>query len=108
MFLHMPLQCQATPTPAPSSPRRTLRSPTEPAFRRYAHQVVANAKALAEALTARGYDPVTGGTDNHLIRIDLTNKGVAGTPVGPGQRYPVGSAGLPTSCTSTTYRQASG
>lgn len=47
---------------------------------------------------------MTGGTDNHLIRIDLTNKGVAGKTVGPGQRYPVGSAGLPTSCTSTTRR----
>ncbi|MEU9828094.1 serine hydroxymethyltransferase [Micromonospora chersina] len=57
-----------------------LNEAAQPPFRRYAHQVVANAKALAEALTARGFDLVTGGTDNHLILIDLTNKGVAGKP----------------------------
>lgn len=51
---------------------------SEPSFREYAHQVVANAKALAEELLARGYQLVTGGTDNHLILIDLTNKGVTG------------------------------
>src|SRR5205823_606571 len=43
-----------------------------------AHQIVANAKALAEALVERGYDLVSGGTDNHLILIDLTNKAVPG------------------------------
>ncbi|HND11486.1 MAG TPA: serine hydroxymethyltransferase, partial [Pseudomonadota bacterium] len=47
-------------------------------FRRYAHQIVKNAKALATALLARGYELVSGGTDNHLILIDLTNKGIAG------------------------------
>ncbi len=47
-------------------------------FRDYAHQVVANAKALAEELAARGFDLVSGGTDNHLILIDLTSKGVPG------------------------------
>jgi glycine hydroxymethyltransferase len=51
-----------------------------PAFRDYAHAVVANAKALAEALVERGYDLVSGGTDNHLILVDLTNKGIAGKP----------------------------
>jgi glycine hydroxymethyltransferase len=50
------------------------------AFRSYAHQVVANAKALAAALTERGFDLVSGGTDNHLILIDLTSKGVPGKP----------------------------
>jgi glycine hydroxymethyltransferase len=49
-------------------------------FSGYARQVVANAKALAAALLERGYDLVSGGTDNHLILIDLTNKGVAGKP----------------------------
>jgi glycine hydroxymethyltransferase len=49
-------------------------------FRVYAHQIVENAKALAEALTARGFDLVTGGTDNHLILADLTNKDIGGKP----------------------------
>ena len=47
-------------------------------FRAYAHQIVANAKALAEELIARGFAIVSGGTDNHLLLIDLTSKGVAG------------------------------
>ena len=50
-------------------------------FKRYAHQIVKNAKALADALLARGYDLVSGGTDNHLILIDLTNKGLPGKRV---------------------------
>jgi len=44
----------------------------------YAHQIVKNARALAVALQERGYDLVSGGTDNHLILIDLTRKGVPG------------------------------
>jgi glycine hydroxymethyltransferase len=58
----------------------TLREAAEPAFRDYAHQVVANAKALAAALLDRGYALVSGGTDNHLILIDLTPQGIAGKP----------------------------
>jgi glycine hydroxymethyltransferase len=57
-----------------------LREATEPAFRGYAHQVVANAKALAAALLDRGYALVSGGTDNHLVLIDLTPQGIAGKP----------------------------
>jgi glycine hydroxymethyltransferase len=57
-----------------------LREASQPSFRGYAAQVVANAKALAEALTARGYDLVSGGTDNHLLLVDLTSKGIAGKP----------------------------
>jgi glycine hydroxymethyltransferase len=49
-------------------------------FRTYAHNIVANAKALAEALVERGFDLVSGGTDNHLLLIDLTSKNVAGKP----------------------------
>ncbi|MEV1287231.1 serine hydroxymethyltransferase [Micromonospora sp. NPDC049679] len=49
-------------------------------FRRYAHQVVANAKALAAALLERGFELSSGGTDNHLILADLSSKGVAGKP----------------------------
>jgi glycine hydroxymethyltransferase len=57
-----------------------LREATQPAFSDYAHQVVANAKALAAALLDRGYSLVSGGTDNHLILIDLTPQGIAGKP----------------------------
>jgi glycine hydroxymethyltransferase len=49
-------------------------------FRRYAHQVVANAKALARALVERDFDLISGGTDNHLILADLTGKGIGGKP----------------------------
>jgi glycine hydroxymethyltransferase len=47
-------------------------------FKQYAQQIVKNAKALAAQLSARGYKLVSGGTDNHLILIDLTSKGVPG------------------------------
>jgi glycine hydroxymethyltransferase len=57
-----------------------LKEAAQPEFRGYAHQVVANAKALAQALAARGYDLVSGGTDNHLILLDLTPQGIAGKP----------------------------
>jgi glycine hydroxymethyltransferase len=57
-----------------------LHEAAQPAFRSYAQQIVANAKALATALTARGFDLVSGGTDNHLILIDLTSKGIEGKP----------------------------
>ena len=49
-------------------------------FRRYAHQVVANAVALASALVGHGFTLISGGTDNHLILADLTSKGIAGKP----------------------------
>jgi glycine hydroxymethyltransferase len=52
----------------------------KPEFRDYAHAIVANAKALAESLTERGFDLVSGGTDNHLLLVDLTNKDIAGKP----------------------------
>ncbi len=50
----------------------------QPAFADYARQVVDNAKALAERLSGHGFDLVSGGTDNHLLLIDLTNKNVPG------------------------------
>lgn len=49
-----------------------------PEFKLYAKDVVANAKCLAEELLSRGFSLVTGGTDNHLILIDLTNKQLSG------------------------------
>ena len=52
----------------------------QPSFSVYAQSVMANAKALADELTGLGFELVSGGTDNHLILIDLTNKGVGGKP----------------------------
>lgn len=55
-----------------------LKEAAAPSFRDYAHAVVANARALADALLERGHDLVSGGTDNHLILIDLTARDVPG------------------------------
>jgi glycine hydroxymethyltransferase len=57
-----------------------LAEAARPDFREYAAGVVANASALADALLERGFDLVSGGTDNHLILADLTNKGIGGKP----------------------------
>ena len=50
----------------------------QPAFKEYAHKIVENAAALAEALTARGVKLVSGGTDNHLMLVDLTDEACTG------------------------------
>jgi glycine hydroxymethyltransferase len=50
----------------------------QPAYTEYCKQVVANAAALAGALAARGYQIISGGTDNHLMLIDLRNKNLTG------------------------------
>ncbi len=50
----------------------------EPSFKQYQQQVVKNAKAMAETLTARGYKIVSGGTENHLMLVDLVDKGITG------------------------------
>ena len=55
-----------------------LREAAQPEFRAYAENVVKNAKALAEALLAHGFDLVTGGTDNHLMLADLRKKNITG------------------------------
>jgi glycine hydroxymethyltransferase len=55
-----------------------LKEASQPSFKDYAANVVANAQALGEALAERGFDLVSGGTDNHLLLADLTNKGVTG------------------------------
>ncbi len=57
-----------------------LAEAAQPEFSTYAHQVVANARSLAAALLERGYSLVSGGTDNHLILMDLTPQGIAGKP----------------------------
>jgi glycine hydroxymethyltransferase len=53
---------------------------SQPAFVDYAKAVVENAKVLAKALLDRGFGVTTGGTDNHLMLVDLTSKGIAGKP----------------------------
>jgi glycine hydroxymethyltransferase len=49
-----------------------------PPFKRYQQQVVANARVLAQSLLERGYKIVSGGTDTHLMLVNLTNKGITG------------------------------
>ncbi|MGE5100843.1 MAG: serine hydroxymethyltransferase, partial [Deltaproteobacteria bacterium] len=49
-----------------------------PSFKTYASDVVANARALAKALAALGFEIVSGGTDNHLMLVDLRNRGLTG------------------------------
>ncbi|MBM3206132.1 MAG: serine hydroxymethyltransferase [Candidatus Staskawiczbacteria bacterium] len=55
-----------------------LKEASTPAFGKYASQVVKNAKALGEELSKLGFNLVSGGTDNHLILIDLRNKNITG------------------------------
>lgn len=55
-----------------------LKEASAPAFKTYAKQVVKNAKALAEELRRCGFNLVSGGTDNHLLLIDLRNKNITG------------------------------
>ncbi|MGI9559256.1 MAG: serine hydroxymethyltransferase, partial [Thermodesulfobacteriota bacterium] len=50
----------------------------EPDFKQYQEQTLANARAMAESLKRRGFNLISGGTDNHLILIDLTNRNITG------------------------------
>ncbi|MEX0375186.1 serine hydroxymethyltransferase [Spiribacter pallidus] len=50
----------------------------DPGFRTYQQQVIANARAMAETVIERGYKVVSGGTDNHLLLMDLVDKGITG------------------------------
>ena len=61
-----------------------LEEASRPEFADYAHRVVENAKALAAELVELGFDLVSGGTDNHLILIDLTSRDVPGKVVSQG------------------------
>ena len=58
-----------------------FREALAPEFRDYARAVIANARALGDTLSRRGFDPVTGGTDTHLLLIDLRRKGLTGDRV---------------------------
>jgi glycine hydroxymethyltransferase len=55
-----------------------LKEALEPSFKEYQAQIVKNAGALASALRERGFDLVSGGTDNHLILVDLRSKKITG------------------------------
>ncbi len=55
-----------------------FREAATPEFAQYQRQVVANAKMLASAMGGRGYRIVSGGTDNHLMLVDVTSKGLTG------------------------------
>jgi glycine hydroxymethyltransferase len=55
-----------------------FREAQSPEWRAYQAQIVRNARALADALRARGYRLVSGGTDTHLILVDLTPKSITG------------------------------
>src|SRR5271169_6248658 len=57
-----------------------LREASQPSFRTYAASIVTNAQALADELLSRGFALVSGGTDNHLLLVDLTSKGIGGKP----------------------------
>jgi glycine hydroxymethyltransferase len=61
-----------------------LHEAAQPDFAPYARAIVANAVALAGELGARGFDLVSGGTDNHLLLADLTSRGVGGRPAAEG------------------------
>ncbi|MGI6639781.1 MAG: serine hydroxymethyltransferase [Desulfobulbus sp.] len=69
------------------------------AFKQYAAQVVRNAKVLAATLLERGYDLVTGGTDNHLMLIDLSNKGISGKTAAQA----LDAAGLVLNCNAVPF-----
>jgi glycine hydroxymethyltransferase len=55
-----------------------LKEAMQPAFKVYAKQILKNAQKLAEELLKKDFDLVTGGTDSHLLLIDMTSKGVSG------------------------------
>ncbi|RAG85066.1 serine hydroxymethyltransferase [Streptacidiphilus pinicola] len=72
-------QSQGTPSPATIAAKaRAFANASEPAFRETARLIVRNARALANELSALGYRILTGGTDNHMVLIDVTSVGLTG------------------------------
>lgn len=55
-----------------------LKEAATDSFKRYAAQILKNAKTLADSLMAKGFTLITNGTDNHLMLVDLTNKNISG------------------------------
>lgn len=71
----------------------------QPSFKIYGQQIVKNAKRLAEKLSAKGYKLVTGGTDNHLLLIDLANKKLTGAEA----EQALGKAGITVNKNTVPY-----
>jgi glycine hydroxymethyltransferase len=67
-----------------------FREALQPEFAAYAQQVVANAKVLAEAIAAEGYRIISGGTDTHLMLVDVFQKGILGSEA----EHTLGEAGI--------------
>jgi glycine hydroxymethyltransferase len=67
-----------------------LKEALQPEFADYAAQIVANAKVLAEAIAAEGYRIISGGTDTHLMLIDVFQKGILGSEA----EHALGEAGI--------------
>jgi len=67
-----------------------FREALQPEFAAYAQQIVANAKALAEAMAEAGYRVISGGTDTHLILVDVFQKGMLGSEA----EHALGEAGI--------------
>jgi glycine hydroxymethyltransferase len=67
-----------------------LHEALQPEFAEYARQAVANAKALGEAMAAAGYRLISGGTDTHLILVDVFQKGILGSEA----EHALGEAGI--------------
>ncbi|QAR32566.1 serine hydroxymethyltransferase [Geovibrio thiophilus] len=76
-----------------------LKEAMTPEFKEYGHQIVKNAKIMAETLLAKGFQLVTGGTDNHLLLIDLTNKNITGKQAAKA----LDEAGIVLNCNSVPY-----
>lgn len=76
-----------------------LHEAAQPAFKAYGQQIVKNAKVLADALMGRGYQLVTGGTDNHLLLIDLTKQSVTGAEA----ETALGNAGITVNKNTVPY-----
>lgn len=76
-----------------------LKEALEPSFKEYAAQIVTNAGKMAECLKGYGFDLVTGGTENHLMLIDLTNKDVTGKQAAKA----LDKAGIVLNCNAVPY-----
>jgi len=76
-----------------------LKEALEPSFKEYAAQIVNNARKMADVLKEKGFQLVTGGTDNHLMLIDLTNKNITGKQAAKA----LDQAGIVLNCNSVPY-----